>query len=330
MNISDVISSTSPDSNGVHNHFNIDWSEAASRMIHRQLFISNKETTSLSEIAAYTVFSLVLAWIVVSLINSLVQGCFFTSAWAVIHQIQLILVVLILEPDLTVRMKHFIEWLNFTLLNFNFIKLDQIDYISNWQDSSQEKDILRTLDLESRSTLLNHVSFVAVLIALLLVHIIVELFMLCIRSKQDQGHNRCSGKAFKYAILHLFRSVLYTRLIWLVQVSTLLSAAEELNKFKFDTLAEIVSIFVAIFASAVGVFFLTASIVFIIIYRKGSNEDQYSRVELMSGIKSRPLAWSLIPFHFFRIIAFVVIVIFLIPEQRIAAYTNILSKHSLF
>lgn len=217
------------------------------------------------------------------------------------------------------------EWLNFSLVNFNFLPFAEIPFLADWMDFEQTNESLRAMDLESRSTVLNHVSLFTIFLVLGLIHLIVELVFKLVKTKGEET-GRFSFSAIKTDILYIFRYALYVRLIWLAATSLLLSSAKELDAFEFENAASSISTVVAfgVFISFCA-FILVALIYYSLTIKSFDPESKFLLMELFSGLKNSSIARVFTPIHLLRKIIFVSIILFTSAGDRIAAYAAVLT-----
>jgi hypothetical protein len=292
--------------------------------------VDTKNTTLVSRIATYIVLSLVIFCIVLATMNSLISGTFYLTTWKVIMQVQMIFVVLLIEPNPTEHILYFLEWLNFSLINFNFLPLAEISFLADWMDFEQTNESLKAMDLESRSTVLNHVSFFVVFLVLAFIHLIVELVFKLVKTKEIQT-GRFSLSAIKTDLLHLFRYVLYVRLIWLAATSLLLSSVKELDAFEFENAASSFSTVVALGVFiAFCIFILVALLYNVLAMKYFEQGKEFVFMEFFSGIKNSPIAMTFTPVHLLRKVIFISIILFISAGDRITAYAVILTLQVVY
>jgi hypothetical protein len=282
-------------------------------------------TTLVSRIATYISLSLVILCLILATVNSIIFGTFYLTTWKVFMQVQMILVVLLLEPNPTGHIIYFLEWHNFSLANFNFIPFAEIPFLSNWMDFEQTNDSLRAMDLESRSTVLNHVSLFSVFLVFIFIHMIVELLFKLVKTNEGKA-GRFSFSSIKTDVLYLFRYVLYVRLIWLAATSLLLSSANEMDVFEFENSASSISTVLAfILFIAFGIFILVLFFYCALVMKNFESGSKFVFMEFFSGIKNSSIARVFTPMHLLRKIIFISTILFTSTGDRIAAYAVVLA-----
>ena len=97
----------------------------------------------------------------ISGINSIITGNPPTGLYFILHQLQLIILFLMIDPFIPETLKIYLEGQGFALVNFNFIPSGDIpgfDIPIDWLDSEQTNQALNALGVESGSTLVNNFS----------------------------------------------------------------------------------------------------------------------------------------------------------------------------
>ena len=102
-----------------------------------------------------------------------VQGTSFTGFYLILHQLQMIMLFLTIDSFIPKSVESYLEGQSFALVTFNFISSKDIPFLSvflKWLDSAQEDQTLSALRFESTSTLVNHFTFLLIILAILTIH----------------------------------------------------------------------------------------------------------------------------------------------------------------
>jgi len=97
----------------------------------------------------------------ISTINSAITGTPPTGIYFILHQLQLIILFLMIDPFIPETLKVYLEGQGFALVNFNFIPSADIpgfDIPIDWLETEQTNEALNALGIESGSTLVNNFS----------------------------------------------------------------------------------------------------------------------------------------------------------------------------
>ena len=131
-----------------------------------------KEVTSLALSNAGAV-----AGATVSSINAIVSGNPPTGIYFILHQLQLIILFLMIDPFIPDTLKTYLENQGFVLVNFNMIPsadIPGIDIPIDWLESEQTNEALSALGIESKSTLVNNLSLFLMIGLIIFIHVMLR------------------------------------------------------------------------------------------------------------------------------------------------------------
>lgn len=103
-----------------------------------------------------------------SMVSSTISGSPPTGIWAIIHQLQYILLLLMVDDFIPEELQIYIEAQSSSMMNFNFLPFDSIPGVNipvDWMDFQQPNAKLELLEIESRSTFNNLLSVISLLAA---------------------------------------------------------------------------------------------------------------------------------------------------------------------
>ena len=113
----------------------------------------------------------------VSSINAIVSGNPPTGIYFILHQLQLIILFLMIDPFIPDTLKTYLEGQGFALVNFNMIPsadIPGIDIPVDWLESEQTNEALSALGIESKSTLVNNLSLFLMIGFIIFIHVMLR------------------------------------------------------------------------------------------------------------------------------------------------------------
>jgi len=108
---------------------------------------------------------------------ALLNGGSLTGWYLIIHLIQMILLMMLIDPFVPVSIRKYCSSQSFALANFNFIPTLSIPYLNapaEWMHTDQVDEDLKALGMESESTFVNNFSFFVLLILIILIHFMLS------------------------------------------------------------------------------------------------------------------------------------------------------------
>ena len=113
----------------------------------------------------------------VSAVTSALTGNPPTGLYAILHQLQLIILFLMIDPFIPDTLKTYLEGQGFVLVNFNMIPsadIPGIDIPVDWLESEQTNEALSALGIESKSTLVNNLSLFLMIGLIIFIHVMLR------------------------------------------------------------------------------------------------------------------------------------------------------------
>jgi hypothetical protein len=167
------------------------------------------------------------------------SGAYPSGIWAIVEQIQLIILVISKEVFIPIDIDYYLKGNIELLFNFAFIPVLEVPFfaeVSEWLDLEQNVSAASELELESRSTFKNHFTMIMIILLVSLCYLITKLTHNC-------SGNRLSsffGK-FRAKILFFIGFVFYVRILLEGFLSLTLSSVAEIYQFKGESYQEIAS-----------------------------------------------------------------------------------------
>ncbi|CAI2369754.1 unnamed protein product [Moneuplotes crassus] len=249
-----------------------------------------------------------------------------TAVYFILHQLQLIILFLMIDPYIPNSMKAYLEGQSLALVNFNFIpttELPGIDIPVGWMHGEQANEILVTLGIESKSTFVNNMSLFIFIFSLVILHLLLRFVLIC-GSRDPETRNRF----FKFwnwlrlKILDIIKYALYMRLLIESHEALMLSSCSEIYEWELNTFSSYVSMVGAIFILIVSLLLPFLSFYAFWRYRHHFDPDKkFILMEFLSDLRNAKVARIYMTLMLVRRIIFVCVVIFLIEIPREFIYS---------
>ena len=110
-------------------------------------------------------------------INSLANGSSLTTLWAIIEQLQMVILLLLIDDYTPEDINEYLGGVGFVMLNFKFIPAADIPYVdipTDWMTFGDPFDKIEKLGFNSISTFVNNVSLFLSFIVLFIVHMLLK------------------------------------------------------------------------------------------------------------------------------------------------------------
>ena len=113
---------------------------------------------------------------------SAVRGTSFAGFYLILHQLQMIILFLLIDPFIPESVMNYLEGQSFALVTFNFISSEDIPILKlfvKWIGTVQENETFNRLNFESESTLANHTTFFLILLTIIGIHLSLKYLLKC-------------------------------------------------------------------------------------------------------------------------------------------------------
>jgi hypothetical protein len=242
--------------------------------------------------------------------------------WVLIDQIQLLILVMVIDDHVPVEVEYYLSQNTFALFNFGFIPILKLPFLlnfSNWLDTEESDEIVAKLEMDYKSTLLNHFSLLIILAIAFLLSLLIRVTPNC---KGGKWSNFMGG--LKEKSLHFLSCTIYIRSLLEAELGIELSSISEIRDLGHPTASVIFSLAFAF------LFLLTyLCLAAIILYyfwkfwgKKMSHKFYF--MELFAGIKNTKYARIYPLFTTMRKFLFVFIVAVLRNQPRETIYSLLL------
>ena len=165
----------------------------------------------------------------------------FNGAFAMINQFQMLLILMISGVYLSDGVKVTIVGMNFTMLNFNFIKLENLNFFKYLFDIfsfAQQYQNLDEIGISSGNTFINIFKLMFLIIIFILLHIILYPIISKLRSWRRESKYKIIGDK----LFQIFTFSIYVRVIIQAFLVILLSAVSEISLFSVENPIRIISL----------------------------------------------------------------------------------------
>ena len=253
-----------------------------------------------------------------SMVSSTISGSPPTGIWAIIHQLQYILLLLMVDDFIPEELQIYIEAQSSSMMNFNFLPFDSIPGVNipvDWMDFQQPNAKLELLEIESRSTFNNLLSVISLLAAAIWFHVLL-LVTPCWKEDSKWKFMR----KLKFKILYLITWVFYVRLLMESNQMMILASSSEMYTFDDTTLAGLVSLLIAFTVFCITLIFFITSLFYFYKFRNGLDpKKKFIFQEFFLGLKNKRWARFFTPAMLGRRFILVWTIIFLthLPRQLI-------------
>ena len=167
------------------------------------------------------------------------------SAWSLIHQLQLLILFLVIPTYIAKDVREFIEAQDIVLFNFDFIPAVEIPYLNalaEWMDAEQTVEELKNLGLESHRTFNNLFSLILILSCMWFVHMGIKLTPKATVRNENGSWLRRNWGSIRMKILNLFFYMMYVRMLLESNETMVLSTVSEIHTFDTSTAPAIISL----------------------------------------------------------------------------------------
>jgi hypothetical protein len=172
------------------------------------------------------------------------SGAYPTGIWAIVEQIQLIILVISKESFIPIDVNYYLKGNIEMLFNFASIPVFEISFfaeVSEWLDLEQNVNSASELELESRSTLKNHFTMIMIVLLVSLCYLTTKLTPNCTENRSSSFFGKLKAK-----ILFFIGYIFYVRFLLEAFLSLTLSSVAEIYQFKGVSLNEVISFILTI------------------------------------------------------------------------------------
>ncbi|CAI2364228.1 unnamed protein product [Moneuplotes crassus] len=260
----------------------------------------------------------------ITAVTSVSSGSSPSALWMLLNQLQLIITILLIDSFTPKDVDYYLEGTDFSLMNFDFLsteKIPGIKSVADWMDAAQPFRKLELIGYETRSALINNLSFCAIMLFILTGHYFMK-YVLRVpkwcKSKRCMLTNTC-------LISFLIRLVLEAH------ESFLLTSVSEIYKLDFSKGAYVLSILIAFLLFLFCLLIILAAILFFQKLRHNQDpERKFWFAEAFNEVKETNLCRLYPILLLSRRTIFTLVAIFLTHTAREAQYTLLILFQLLY
>lgn len=175
------------------------------------------------------------------------------GVWAIMHQLQMILLILMACSEIPEPILSYMQGQSFSLVNLSTIpsiELPGIEIPVDWMDFEQPIDILAELDIQSRSTFVNHVTFILTVLYMIAAHVLLSTLN-CIKTTPDASRLKKLICWIKKKILDIIIYAMYVRTFIEEHEILIITSTSEIYQFDNSSASSNFSLFIAFCALAI-------------------------------------------------------------------------------
>ena len=223
------------------------------------------------------------------------QGGSFSCLYAILHFLQILILLLLIDPFIPGSIKTYLEGQAIFLMNFNFIPLVDIPFINFptfWIDMPQPNEILNSLDFQSGSTFVNNFSLLVTLLFLALFHVLLKYLLVCGGSNTNQKTLLTKFWGWlREKLLNLIKYTLYLRLLIESHESMLITSTSEISGLDASKGSYIVSLIFAWFIFGICLFLPALAIYYASVYWQNYNSKiKFIFMEFFFSLRNHRIA----------------------------------------
>ena len=110
----------------------------------------------------------------IAVANSAVNLSSPISMWSIVNLFQMLMLLILTGAFIPTTVKEYLSGMDFVFLNFDFIPFIDVPLISDlytWMKFGQKNENLKNIGVDSGSTAVNNISFLAIILILAIMHI---------------------------------------------------------------------------------------------------------------------------------------------------------------
>ncbi|CAI2381354.1 unnamed protein product [Moneuplotes crassus] len=240
------------------------------------------ETTAATETKAAT--AMVALGVTLASASSILSLSSINSIFSIMNSLQLAILLPLIPDYFSPKVLEFLSGMGFTMLSFDFIKLNDIplvERLTDWVSYPQSDGYLNSLGMRSGSSVVNYLSLMVIIILVGIIHIGV---LICYRCTENSKHRKC--KEFTKKLFTFFTFNVYIRIFMQALVFTTLSIFAELYNLNLATTVTIVSFGLCVlFCLCTSVLFILSFIMYCKSFPQLDKKKYWACTEYFNGVK---------------------------------------------
>jgi hypothetical protein len=289
--------------------------------------IPEDELSVPDQVKVSTAGSLTAVGVTLGACTSVMTGASLSSVWAILEEIQLLILVMSLEdhiPDVVESYLGGNTLLMFTLSFIPTVDIPGIGYFPRWTDAEQKITAAKNMGLESGSTFTNHFTLLLTILIAIIIWVIAKITPIW------------SGNKLKNALAHIRNSTLnfffflfFVRTGIEVFVSIILSGISEIYQFEREKPNLIVSLMITLILMGFWISLISVNIIYYWKYRNQKFPKRFFFMELFNGLNNSNTSRLYSSFSLTRKLIFILLVVFFEDVSRSSAFSVILATQTV-
>lgn len=233
--------------------------------------------------------------------------------WSLLNQLQLLIHFTLIKTELAADVQLYIEGMDFALVNFDFLKIRELDIIKipvEWVDGPQDFEGLDNLGLGSRSTFSNQYNFLWTLLIVFSVHMLLKFILKDFIITTNTGKLKKLWNTVRRITIDVIYYTQYSRLVLEGYQNLLYASMSELYVFDTSKASYVLSNLFAIMVLLFCIYLFVFTVLYFIKHFNGYNEEEkFMMLEIYADLKNNKWARLYTPILLLRRFLLVVIVI---------------------
>jgi hypothetical protein len=289
--------------------------------------IPEDELSVPDQVKVSTAGSLTAVGVTLGACTSVMTGASLSSVWAILEEIQLLILVMSLENHIPDVVESYLGGNTLLMFTLNFIPtvdIPGIGYFPRWTDAEQKVTAAKNMGLKSGSTFTNHFTLLLTIMIAIIIWVIAKITPIW------------SGNKLKNALAHIRNSTLnfffflfFVRTGIEVFVSIILSGISEIYQFEREKPNLIVSLMITLILMGFWISLISVNIIYDWKYRNQKFPKRFFFMELFNGLNDSNTSRLYSSFSLTRKLIFILLVVFFEDVSRTSAFSVILATQTV-
>jgi hypothetical protein len=274
-----------------------------------------------------TAGSLTAVGVTLGACTSVMTGASLSSVWAILEEIQLLILVMSLEDHIPDVVESYLEGNTILMFSLNFIPtvdLPAIGYFPGWTDAEQTITAAKNLGLESGSTFTNHFTLLLTILVAIVAWVVAKLTPIWRGNKFKNVLAR-----IRNSTLNFFFFIFFVRTIIEAFVSIILSGTSEIYQFEGEKWNLIVSLLITLILMGVWISLIILNMIYCWRYRNKKFPEKFFLMELFDGLNNNNTSRLYRSWSFTRKLILILFVVFFEDMSRTSAFSVILATQTV-
>jgi hypothetical protein len=259
--------------------------------------------------------------------TSVMTGASLSSVWAILEEIQLLILVMSLEDHIPDVVERYLEGNTFLMFTLNFIPtvdLPGIGYFPQWTDAEQKITAAKNMGLESGSTFTNHFTLLLTILVAIVIWVIAKVTPIWSGNKLKNILARIRNSS-----LNFFFFTFFVRTFIEAFVTINLSGTSEIYQLEVEQWNLIISLLITIILMGIWISLIWVNIIYCWKYRNQKFPEKFFFMQLFDGLNNNNTSRLYRSFSLTRKLIFVLLVVFFEDVSRTSAFSVILASQTV-